>query len=84
MLLEQIIGFTAATLTTLAFVPQAIQTLRTRDTKSLSLPTYILITTGVGFWFIYGLMLNSYPMIIANIITLFLSAIILYLKIKED
>ena len=75
-------GYVAATLTTLAFVPQAIKTLRTRDTRSISLHMYVVFTIGVAFWLMYGIVLHSWPMIIANIVTLGLSATILGMKLR--
>lgn len=76
------IGSVAATLTTLAFVPQAVRILRTRDTHSISLPMYLTFTVGVGFWLAYGIELGSWPMIVSNTITFALSAGILALKLR--
>lgn len=78
-----IIGYVAAFLTTASFLPQAIQTLKTRKTKDISLGMYLAFTTGVVFWGIYGILLDSVPMILANSVTLFLAGIILFLKIKN-
>lgn len=75
-------GYVAATLTTLAFVPQAVKTLRTRDTRSISVQMYVVFTIGVGFWLVYGIVLRSWPMIIANIITFLLAASILAMKLR--
>ncbi|SIP97936.1 SemiSWEET transporter [Solilutibacter tolerans] len=77
------IGYVAATLTTVAFVPQAIKTIRTRDTKGISLGMYVVFTIGIACWFGYGLVLQSWPMIIANIITFLLSATILVMKLRH-
>lgn len=79
----ELIGYAAATLTTAAFVPQAIKTLRTRDTRSISLGMYVTFTTGIALWFCYGLVLGSWPMIIANVITFGLAGSILLLKIRH-
>lgn len=76
-------GYLAATLTTLAFVPQALKTIRSRDTRSISLRMYLVFTIGVGFWLVYGIALKSMPMILCNIVTFALSATILGLKIKH-
>ncbi|MFP5374612.1 MAG: SemiSWEET transporter, partial [Gammaproteobacteria bacterium] len=70
-------GYVAATLTTLAFVPQAVKTIRSRDTRSISLGMYVVFTIGIGFWLLYGIALDSLPMIVSNIITFALSATIL-------
>jgi MtN3 and saliva related transmembrane protein len=75
-------GTVAAILTTVSFVPQALRIVRTRDTHSLSLPMYLVFTAGVGFWLGYGLVLGSWPMIVANAITFVLAATILALKLR--
>jgi MtN3 and saliva related transmembrane protein len=74
-------GYVAATLTTVAFLPQAIKALRTRDTRSISLGMYVVFTVGVAFWLVYGFVLDSWPMILANTVTLVLSAAILGMKL---
>lgn len=76
------VGYVGATLTTLSFLPQAIKTIRTKDTRGISLGMYAVFTVGVGFWLAYGLVLMSWPMIVSNIITLALSATILALKLR--
>jgi len=76
-------GYAAATLTTLAFVPQAVKTIRTRDTRSLSLGMYVVFTIGIGCWFLYGIVLDSWPMIVSNAITFVLSSVILGMKLKH-
>ena len=78
---EIIISTIAATLTTVSFLPQAVKVLITRQTEALSFWMYLLFTIGVSFWLIYGLLILSYPLIIANIITFILSVIILIIKI---
>lgn len=75
-------GYVAATLTTAAFLPQTIKTIRSRDTRSISLWMYLVFTVGVVFWLVYGIVLHSWPMIIANIVTLGLSATILGMKLR--
>jgi MtN3 and saliva related transmembrane protein len=76
------LGAIAATLTTLSFVPQAVKTIRTRDTSGISLWMYIAFTVGVAFWFGYGLLLHSWPMIVSNAITFVLAMTILTLKVR--
>lgn len=76
-------GYLAAVMTTLAFVPQAIKTIRTRDTRSISLGMYVVFTAGIAMWLVYGIALDSMPMILANIVTFLLSATILGLKLKH-
>lgn len=77
----EMIGYVAATLTTASFVPQAILTIRTRDTESLSLGMYSTFTLGVLCWLIYGIYLDDKAIIFANAITLLLAASILFFKI---
>jgi MtN3 and saliva related transmembrane protein len=76
-------GYVAATLTTLAFVPQAIKIIRSRDTASISLGMYLVFTVGIMFWFGYGIALDSWPMIVSNAITFVLAATILGLKLRH-
>jgi MtN3 and saliva related transmembrane protein len=77
------LGYVAATLTTLAFVPQALKTIRTRDTRGISLGMYVVFTIGVVFWFGYGLVLGSWPMIVSNAITFVLASVILAMKLRH-
>lgn len=81
--LTTVFGNVAAILTTLSFVPQAIQTIRTKETKAISLPMYLMFVTGVVFWFIYGWQLGAWPIIIANAITFIFAGTILVYKIGE-
>jgi MtN3 and saliva related transmembrane protein len=81
MITSEIIGYIAATLTTGSFVPQAVLTIKTRDTESLSLGMYGTFTLGVLCWLIYGIYLGDKAIIIANTITLLLAALILSFKI---
>lgn len=82
-MIVNIIGYMAAILTTFSFVPQAIKIIQTRDTKSISLKMYVMFTTGVFCWLIYGILNNLIQIIIANFITLILSALILGMKLKN-
>ena len=76
------VGYLAATMTTLSFVPQALHTIRTRDTRGISLGMYVVFTAGVACWFFYGIVLGSWPMIVSNLVTLGLSATILAMKLR--
>ncbi|MCX7096149.1 MAG: SemiSWEET transporter [Methylobacter sp.] len=82
--LPEMIGYLAATLTTASFVPQAILTIRTKDTESLSLGMYSTFTLGVLCWLIYGIYLGDKAIIVANAITLLLAASILFFKIYNS
>lgn len=77
------IGSIAAMCTTLAFVPQVVQSWRTRDLSGVSLPMYIIFTTGVLLWLIYGILNRDWPVIIANAITAVLASAVLLLKLKS-
>lgn len=77
-----IIGNVAALLTTVSFLPQALKTIKTKDTGSLSFPMYLLFVTGVALWLVYGTMNNQMPIIIGNLVTLVLAGIILGFLIK--
>jgi len=79
---ENTIGFVAATLTTSAFLPQVLKIWRSRSTKDISLPMLVTFILGVSLWLIYGLLVNANPIIIANVITLFLNLMILGFKLK--
>jgi MtN3 and saliva related transmembrane protein len=82
MLLVDIIGFCAATLTTAAFVPQAMHTYQTKDVSGISLGMYSGFALGVALWLVYGLMLGAWPIVIANVITLSLAITILVMKMR--
>jgi MtN3 and saliva related transmembrane protein len=77
------IGWLAAVLTTFSFVPQAIKVIRTKETSSISLWMYSIFTLGISFWLVYGLIIGSVQMTLANLITLVLAIIILRAKIKN-
>jgi len=77
----ELIGFLAATLSTVSYLPQVIHTFRSRDTTGISLGMYILLVAGTSLWLAYGIALNSIPLIIANIITVSLSTTILSFKL---
>ena len=76
-----VLGLVAASLTSLSFLPQVIKTVRSRDTTSISLFMYSLFVTGVGCWLIWGIMVNQVPVIIANVVTLLLAAVMLGMKL---
>jgi len=78
----ELIGYAAAALTTIAFVPQVVHTWRVRSGRGISLGMYATFTSGVGLWLAYGILLNAWPIIVANVITLTLALSILVLKIR--
>ena len=81
--LSSLLGYSAAFLTTVAFVPQTLHSWRTRDLAGISLPMYTLFTLGVAMWLAYGLTIDSMPVVAANAITLALSSVVLWLKIMS-
>jgi len=78
----ELIGYIAAFLTTSSFVPQAWLTFRTRDVSGISLGMYSAFTTGIALWLAYGIVIGSWPIIIANIITVALAFSILVMKLR--
>lgn len=80
----EIIGLIAACLTTTAFFPQVIKTVKSKSTKDISLPMYSLMFAGTVSWLMYGLLKNDLPIILANGISSVASFVIFYFKIKED
>lgn len=82
MNLSDSIGSVAASLTTVSFVPQVWQVWKTRQTQAISLGMYSLFTLGVALWLVYGILLVSWPIIIANSITVVLAGAVLVMKLK--
>ncbi|MDH2918338.1 MAG: SemiSWEET transporter [Sideroxydans sp.] len=82
MNLSDSIGSVAASLTTLAFVPQVWQVWKSKHAKDISLGMYSLFTLGVALWLVYGILLMSWPIIIANSITVMLAGAVLVMKLK--
>lgn len=81
-MLTDTIGYLAAGLTTLSFVPQALHTFRTRDVSGISLGMYGAFTLGVALWLLYGLLLGAWPVVAANAVTLALASAILVMKLR--
>lgn len=77
-----LVGYFAASLTTLSFVPQAWHTFTTRDVSGISLGMYSAFTLGVALWLVYGLLMGAWPIVVANAITLALAAGILLMKLR--
>lgn len=76
------LGYLAATLTTASFVPQAWLTFRTRDVSGISLAMYSVFTLGIALWLVYGLFIEAWPIVIANLVTFALAATILGMKLS--
>lgn len=79
---NEVIGFGAAVLTTIAFLPQVYKTWKTKDVSSLSLPMLVLFLIGIVLWLIYGVLKDSPSMIFANSITVLSTVLLLYFKLK--
>jgi len=77
-----IIGLVGAILTTIGYLPQMIKVIRTKQTRDLSLTMYIVMVCGALFWFVYGVMISSIPIIFANSISFIFVFTILIMKIK--
>jgi MtN3 and saliva related transmembrane protein len=78
----EVVGYVAAVLTTVSFVPQAWLTFRTRDVSGISLGMYSAFTAGIALWLVYGVAIGAWPIIMANAITLTLAAAILVMKLR--
>jgi len=79
---SEYLGYAAGILTTVAFLPQAVQLIRTRQARDISLTWAATMTAGVFFWLCYGVAKQSVPMISANGITLLLLLVILFIKLR--
>jgi MtN3 and saliva related transmembrane protein len=77
----KIIGLLAGILTTISFLPQVIQTWKTKSAKDLSLPMFLIFFLGTILWLIYGIMIDSLPVTIANAVTMVLAFILLIFKL---
>lgn len=78
----KIAGYLAAIATTTSFLPQAFHTIKTKDTRGISLGMYIVYVFGIVMWLVYGIGIKDVPIISANSITLVLTVIILLYKLK--
>lgn len=76
------VGYAAAMLTTASFVPQVWHTWRSRDVGGISLGMYVVFAAGVSLWLVYGLLLDAWPIVVANAITLALALAIVAMKLK--
>lgn len=78
------VGYFAAFLGTICWIPQALQVWRTRDTRALSLPTNLMFLATVSLWLVYGIMIVDWPIIVANVfsVTAMISIVTAKLKFK--
>ena len=77
----ELFGYASGICTTMAFLPQAIKSIITRNVSGLSLSMYIIYCVGLVFWILYGVYLNSFQIVLFNSITLIFNGIILYMII---
>ena len=82
MELHTIIGLAAGLCTTIAFLPQALKTWKTKSAKDLSLGMYSIFCTGIILWLTYGIMIQDIPIILTNVASMSLAASILYFKLS--
>lgn len=82
MQITDLIGYLAASLTTASFLPQALHTFRTKDVSGISLGMYSAFTLGVALWLLYGILLQAWPIVIANTVTTALASFILSMKLR--
>ena len=76
------IGYAAAVLTTIAFIPQVTKTWRSRKTGDISLHMFLILSAGLSLWLVYGILLKNWPIMMANGITLFLASVVLGFKMR--
>jgi MtN3 and saliva related transmembrane protein len=82
MSMEILVSAVAATLTTAAFVPQAMHIIRHKETRAISLFMYVSFATGVALWLLFGAMIGNWPIMVSNAITLMLALAIIAMKLK--
>ncbi|MFP5232005.1 MAG: SemiSWEET transporter [Acidobacteriota bacterium] len=78
------IGYAAATMTTISFLPQMLRVIRLRSARDISLGMFLIFSAGTLFWLIYGVLARSAPVMLANTVTLAFSLAILVLKLRFD
>lgn len=78
-----IVGLCAAICTTTSFLPQAIKTIKTKNTKDIALSMYVLMFVGILLWLTYGILIKDLPIILANVASSILSGIVLVMKLKH-
>ena len=82
--METYLGYFAAICTTIAFIPQAVKVYKSKHTKDISLGMFLLLNVGFILWLWYGILILSYPIILANAVTIIFALYILIIKIKLD
>ena len=78
----EMLGYCAGGLTTAAFLPQVVQTWRSRSVRDISLPMYAIFAAGIAAWLVYGVLVGSWPVVVANAATLVLALAMIWMKLK--
>jgi MtN3 and saliva related transmembrane protein len=76
------VGFAAGTLTTLAYLPQALHSFRTRSVRDLSMTMLVALNAGLLLWAVYGFCIRSWPLILTNVLTFVLAFPLLVMKVR--
>lgn len=79
-----IFGWCASICMILGYLPQAVVTIRTRDTDGIAMPTFIMMGLGSLFFVIQGILIGNWPLAVTNLITLACSVAIFSIKIYND
>lgn len=79
-----IFGYAAAVCMVCGYLPQAIYTIRTRDTDGIAMPTFLLMGAGSAFFIVQGVLTENLPLVITNSITFVCSAIVFGIKVYND
>lgn len=82
MSFDLVLGLLAGTLTTISFLPQVIKAFKTKHTRDLSFPTFLLLVLGIVLWIIYGILIRQIPIVLSNAAAFILVLSILIMKIK--
>ena len=78
-----IVGTLAALISTTTLAPQVVRVLKTRDTRAISLATFVIVCVSATLWGIYGVLIASWPVIVTNVLTFPMGAVILAMKIGQ-
>ena len=81
--MNELIGLLAGLCTTIAFIPQIIKTIRTRDTSGISLYMYLIYVTGVALWITFGVLIGSMAVVATNSVCILLAGVVLFMKIRS-
>ena len=78
-----IIGIFAGICTTVSFVPQILKIIKTRHVRDLSLVMYVVLAFGIFSWFVYGILIKEWPIIVTNIISFSLCLVVVIIKLLD-